>query len=168
VLGLLEQLAGQDDGRRGAVAGFLVLGLRDLDEHLRRGVFDVNLLEDRDAIVRDDDVPEAVHEHLVHSAGAQGRANRIRHGLRGGDVVELCSLAALAARPFLQDEYRRTCWHHVSSSEYRIRTSRLCWDFYISVATPGLAQTGRGRAPPLMLSQFGTPGERDSKNARSW
>src|SRR3989454_36329 len=124
VLRLLEQLSRQDDGRRGAVAGFLVLGLRDLDEHLGRGVFDVNLLEDRDAIVRDDDVSEAVHEHLIHSAGAQGRAHRIRNRLRGRDVVELRSLAALAARPFLQDQNRRTCWHHVSSSEYRIRTLR--------------------------------------------
>src|SRR5881296_2274956 len=135
VLGLLEQLPGQDDGRRGTVAGLLVLGLRDLHEHLRRGVFDVDLLENRDAIVRDDDVPEAVHKHLVHSAGAQRRADRIRNRLRGRDVVELRSLAALAARPFLQDQNRRTCWHHVSSSEYRIRTSRLCWDFYISVAS---------------------------------
>src|SRR5881296_3458314 len=135
VLGLLEQLPGQDDGGRRAVAGFLVLGLRDLDEHLRRGVLNVDLLENRDAVVGDDDVPEAVHKHLVHSAGAQGRANRIRNRLRGRDVVELRSLAALAARPFLQDQYRRTCWHHVSSSEYRIRTSRLCWDFYISVAS---------------------------------
>src|SRR5437867_3105859 len=83
----------------------------------------------------DGDVSEAVHKHLIHSAGAQGRANRIRNRLRGRDVVELRSLAALAARPFLQDQYRRTCWHHVSSSEYRIRTSRLCWDFYISVAS---------------------------------
>src|SRR5712692_9220814 len=124
VLRLLEQLPRQDDGGRGAVAGFLVLGLRDLDEHLRRGVFDINLLEDRDAIVGDDDVPEAVHEHLIHSAGAQGRAHRIRNRLRGGDVVELRSLAALAARPFLQDQNRRTCWHHVSSSEYCIRTLR--------------------------------------------
>src|SRR2546425_5399125 len=72
VLRLLEQLACQDHGRRGAVAGLLVLGLRDLDEHLRGGVFDVNLLEDRDAIVRDDDIPEAVYEHLVHAARAQG------------------------------------------------------------------------------------------------
>src|SRR2546422_959373 len=62
--------------------------------------------------------------------------------VRGRDVVELRSLAALAARPFLQDQYRRTCWHHVSSSEYRIRTSRLCWDFYISVATiTGITQS---------------------------
>src|SRR2546422_295264 len=135
VLGLLEQLPGQDDGGRRAVAGLLVLGLRDLDEHLRRGVLNVDLLENRDAVVGDDDVPEAVHKHLVHSAGAQGRANRIRNRLRGRDVVELRSLAALAARPFLQDQYRRTCWHHVSSSEYRIRTSRLCWNFYISVAS---------------------------------
>src|SRR2546421_573447 len=92
--------------------------LADLDD------IEVNLLEDRDAIVRDDDVPEAVHEHLIHSAGAQGRAHRIRNRLRGRDVVELRSLAALAARPFLQDQNRRTCWHHVSSSEYRIRTLR--------------------------------------------
>src|SRR6058998_1441732 len=121
VLRLLEQLPGQDDGRRGAVAGLLVLGLRDLDEHLRRGVFDVDLLENRDAIVRDDDVPEAVHEHLVHSAGAQGRADRIRNCLRCGDVVELRSLTALAARPLLQNQYRRSCWHHVNLSEYGIR-----------------------------------------------
>ena len=121
VLGLLEQLPGQDDGRRGAVAGFLVLGLRDLDEHLRRRVFDVDLLENRDAIVRDDDIPEAVHEHLVHSAGAQGRADRISNRFRGGDVVELRSLAALAARPLLQNQYRRSCWHHVNLSEYGIR-----------------------------------------------
>src|SRR5256885_1079412 len=124
VLGLLEELPGQDDGRRGTVAGLLVLGLRDLHEHLRRGVFDVDLLENRDAIVRDDDVPEAVHKHLVHSAGAQRRADRIRNRLGGRDVVELRSLAALAARPFLQDQNRRTCWHHVSSSEYWIRTLR--------------------------------------------
>src|SRR6058998_1855841 len=123
VLRLLEQLPGQDDGRRGAVAGLLVLGLRDLDEHLRRGVFDVDLLENRDAIVRDDDVPEAVHEHLVHSAGAQRRADRIGNRLRGGDVVELRSLAALAARPLLQNQYRRSCWHHVNLSEYGIRDS---------------------------------------------
>src|SRR5881296_435478 len=121
VLGLLEQLPGQDDGRRGTVAGLLVLGLRDLHEHLRRGVFDVDLLENRDAIVRDDDVPEAVHEHLVHSAGAQSRAHRIGNRLRGGDVVELRSLAALAARPLLQNQYRRSCWHHVNLSEYGIR-----------------------------------------------
>src|SRR6266571_5075720 len=121
VFGLLEQLPRQDDGRRGAVAGFLVLGLRDLDEHLRRGVLNVDLLENRDAIVRDDDIPEAVHEHLVHSAGAQGRADRISNRFRGGDVVELRSLAALAARPLLQNQYRRSCWHHVNLSEYGIR-----------------------------------------------
>src|SRR3989449_1693555 len=72
VLRLLEQLPCQDHGRRGSVAGFLVLGLRNLDEHLRGGVFDVNLLEDRDAIVRDDDISEAVYEPLVHAARAQG------------------------------------------------------------------------------------------------
>jgi len=118
----LEQLPGQDDGRRRAVAGLLVLGLRDLDEHLRRRMFDVNLLQDRHAVVRDDDVSEAVHEHLVHAARSQSRADRIGDRLRGRNVVELSSLAAFAARPFLQDENRRTCWHHVGSSEYGIRT----------------------------------------------
>src|SRR5437867_728586 len=97
-----------------------------------------DLLED--VKVLDRNLRRDLHEHLVHSAGAQGRAHRIRNRLRGRDVVELCSLAALAARPFLQDENRRTCWHHVSSSEYRVRTSRLCWDFYISVATIDWAQ----------------------------
>ena len=52
----LEQLSREDDGRRRAIARFLVLGLRDLHEHLRGGVLDVNLFQDRHAIVRDDDV----------------------------------------------------------------------------------------------------------------
>src|SRR5713226_6339047 len=94
----LEQLSREDHGGRRAVARFLVLGLRDFDEHLRGRMLDVNLLEDRHAIVRDDDVSQAVDEHLVHAARAEGRANRIRNGLRRCDVVELRSLAALAAR----------------------------------------------------------------------
>src|SRR5439155_567497 len=84
-------------------------------------VLDVDLLEDRHAIVRDDDVSQAVDEHLVHPTRAEGRANRIRDGLRRCDVVELRSLAALAARPFLEYQYLRSCWHHVNLSEYGIR-----------------------------------------------
>src|SRR5213078_2647240 len=118
---LLEQLTREDDRRGRAVAGLLVLGLRDLDEHLGRRVLDVNLLQDRHAIVRDHDVPEAVDQHLVHPAGPEGRADRVRNGLRRGDVVELRSLAALAASPFLQNQNRRSCWHHVNLSEYGIR-----------------------------------------------
>ena len=121
VFRLLEQLSREDDRRGRAVAGLLVLGLRDLDEHLGRRVLDVNLLQDRHAIVRDHDVPEAVDQHLVHPAGPEGRADRVRNGLRRGDVVELRSLAALAASPFLQNQNRRSCWHHVNLSEYGIR-----------------------------------------------
>src|SRR5947209_16543551 len=117
----LEQLSRENDGGCRAVARFLVLGLRDLDEHLRGGVLDVDLLEDRHAIVRDDDVPEAVDEHLVHAPRAKRRSHGICDRLRGGDVVELRSLAAIAARPFLQNEYLRSGWHHVNLSEYGIR-----------------------------------------------
>src|SRR3989304_4461364 len=123
VLRLLQQLPGEDDGRRRAVPGLLVLGLRDLDEHLRRGMLDVDLLEDRHAIVRDDDVPEAVHEHLVQAARAEGRADRIGHGLRRGDVVELRSLAALAARPSLPYENLCAGWHPRYSSHCRFSAS---------------------------------------------
>src|SRR6267143_4392669 len=114
----LEQFSRQDDSRGRAIARFLVLGLRDLNEHLRGGVLDVDFLEDRHAIVCDDDVSQAVDEHLVHPARAEGRADRIRNGLRRCDVVELRSLAALAARPLLEYQYLRSCWHHVNLSEY--------------------------------------------------
>ena len=73
LLGLLEQLPGEDDGGRGPVPALGVLGLGDLDDHLGGGVLHVDLLQDGDAVVGDDDVPDGVDEHLVHSLGAEGR-----------------------------------------------------------------------------------------------
>src|SRR2546427_38983 len=112
VLRLLEQLSCQDHGGRRSVAGLLVLGLRDLDEHLRSRVLDVDLLQDRHAVVRDHDVPEGIHEHLVHPARAKGAPHRICNRLRGRDVVELRAFAPLPLRPFLQHENLCPSWHH--------------------------------------------------------
>ncbi len=54
-LGLREEFAGHDDRRGRAVAHFVFLGLGDLDNHVGGGVLDVHLVEDGDAVVRDDD-----------------------------------------------------------------------------------------------------------------
>ncbi len=92
VLGLREQLAGDHDRRRGAVAHLVFLGLSDLDDHIRRRVLDVHLVEDRHAIVRDDDAPARVDEHLVHAFRSECRPNRFGHGLARRDVHRLCVL----------------------------------------------------------------------------
>ena len=78
--------AGQDGGRRGAVAGLVLLALGHLDEHLGRRVLDVHLLEDGHAVVRDDDVPRGVDEHLVHPLGAERRPDRAGDAPRREDV----------------------------------------------------------------------------------
>ncbi len=44
VLGPLQELACDDDRGRGAVADLIILGLGDLDHHLRGGVLDIHLL----------------------------------------------------------------------------------------------------------------------------
>src|SRR2546427_277766 len=76
-------------------------------------LLDVDLLQDRDAVVRDHDVPEAVDEHLVHPARPERRAHGVRHRFGGGDVVELCAFAAVPSGSFLQYENRcSTCRHH--------------------------------------------------------
>jgi len=69
LLGLIEELTGDDDSGGGAVTDFLLLRLADLDDHVGRRVVDVHLLQDGDAVVRDDDGPAGVDEHLVHPPG---------------------------------------------------------------------------------------------------
>ncbi len=88
-LGLLQQLTGEYDGRGRPVPALIVLGLGYLHDHLGRGVLNVYLLQNGDAIVGDDYVAQRVHEHLVHALRTQGRAYRIRDGTGGGNVVEL-------------------------------------------------------------------------------
>ena len=105
-LGLLQQLAREDHRGGGAVAAFLVLGLGDLDDHLRTRVLDVDLLEDGHTIVGDDDVAHGVHEHLVHPLGPERRAHSVGDGLGRGDVVALGSLALFPCGPLLEDEDR--------------------------------------------------------------
>ena len=87
VLGALEELAGEDDRGRRSVPALLVLGLRDLHQHLGGRVLDVDLLEDRDAVVRDRDVAHPVDEHLVHAARTERRPHGVRDGPGRGDVV---------------------------------------------------------------------------------
>ncbi len=55
-------------GRR-SVADFVLLSLCDLDDHLRRRVFDVHLCEDGRPVVGDDHLTIVGDEHLVHAAG---------------------------------------------------------------------------------------------------
>ena len=111
ILGPFQDLAGQDHRRGGPVADLLILGFRDLDQHLRRGMFHVNFLEDRDPIVGDHDVTHAVHQHLVHPTGPEGRPNGVGDGLGGRNVAHLGALAAIAAGAFLQNQ-NWGCSHH--------------------------------------------------------
>src|SRR5437867_2415809 len=113
-LRFLEELPGQDDGARRAVADLVVLGLRDLDQHLGRRVLDLDFLQDRDPVVRDRHVAEGVDEHLVHAFRAEGRLDRVGHRASRGDVVEHRAFPFLALRPFLQDDDLLTA-HHENS-----------------------------------------------------
>jgi len=93
VLGFREEFARDDDRRRGAVPDLVFLGLGDFDDHVGRGVLDVHLVQDGDAVVRDDDAARRVDEHLVHPFRAERRPNRFGDGLPGCDVHRLCVLA---------------------------------------------------------------------------
>ncbi len=104
--GLLQQLAGQNDGGGGPIAALLVLGLGDLHQHLGGGVVDIDLLQDGYPIVGDRYVPHGVHEHFVHAPGSEGAANRVSDGPGRLDVVELGVLAPVALCALPEDQYR--------------------------------------------------------------
>lgn len=61
----LQQLSGQDNDRRGAVAHLLVLQVAGVHEHACRGVSDLQLLQDGGAIVRNSDVTDVIN--LFHT-----------------------------------------------------------------------------------------------------
>src|SRR5439155_9156405 len=104
---------------RRAVADFVVLRLRDFDEHLRGRVLDLDLLEDRDPVVRDRHVAKGVDEHLVHALRSQGRLDRVCDRARRGDVVVHRAFSLLALGPFLQDNNWLTAHHENSRGSIR-------------------------------------------------
>ena len=106
VLGVAEELAGDRDGCRCAVARLVLLCFRDLDDHRRCRVVDVHLLEDRDAVVRDGDVPHRGDEHLVHALGPQRRSYRFGDRLRRRNIVRLGVAVLHSLGVFTEDDHR--------------------------------------------------------------
>jgi hypothetical protein len=110
-LGLVEELTGDDDRGGGPVGDLVLLGLGDLDDHVRRGVVDVHLAENGDAVVGDDDGSAGVDEHLVHPFRTERGPYGFRDRLAGGDVhrlgvLTLCTLGVLA-----ENDHRLTLLH---------------------------------------------------------
>ncbi len=93
VLCTLQEFACDHHCGRGAVPDLVVLGLGDLDHHLRSRVLDIHLLQDGHAVVRDDDVADGVDEHLVHALGPERCPYSACDGLCGSDVARLCVTA---------------------------------------------------------------------------
>src|SRR2546427_373244 len=118
-LGFLQELAREDDRTRRAVADLVVLSLRDLHEHLRGRVLDLDLLEDRHPVVRDRHVAKGIDEHLVHALRTQSRLDRICDGACRGDVIVHRAFSLLALGPFLQDNDWLTAHHENSRGSIR-------------------------------------------------
>ncbi len=89
LLSLLEQFTGQHHGSGGAVAALGILGLGDLNDHLGSGVLNIDLLQNGHAVVGDDDISQAVDQHLVHALRSQRRAYGVGDGTGSSDVVRL-------------------------------------------------------------------------------
>mmetsp|Transcript_29000 Transcript_29000/g.85014 ORF Transcript_29000/g.85014 Transcript_29000/m.85014 type:complete len:566 (-) Transcript_29000:99-1796(-) len=87
LLGLDQQLAGDDDHEIGAVAHLLLLHLGGEHEQPRRRVLHLELLENRRRVRCDKEFLEVVDHHLVHAIGAERRA----HG--GGELLARVNVA---------------------------------------------------------------------------
>src|SRR6059036_478329 len=140
-LRFFEEFPGQDDGARRAVADLVVLGLRDLDQHLGRRMLDLDLLQDRDPVVRDRHVAEGVDEHLVHAFRAEGRLDRVGHRASRGDVVEHRAFPFLALGPFLQYDDLLTAHHENSRGSIRA----LLYEYYDGRAASWRRASAGGR-----------------------
>ena len=94
--------AARDGGS--AIAALLVLRAAELDHRLGGGVRDVDLAEDGVAVVRHDDAPHRVQDHLEHGARAQRRSDGVGDSLGRCDVAELGLLALLALGVLVEDD----------------------------------------------------------------
>ncbi|CAL0303121.1 unnamed protein product [Lupinus luteus] len=81
----------------GSVADSNILRFRNIDKHLRGGLWELNVVEDGGAVVCDDNIARRGGDHLVHSLGVEAGANNISDEFRGGDVNMLDILLALVA-----------------------------------------------------------------------
>jgi len=87
-LGLFEELGGEEHDRGGAVADFVVLRHGDIDQSARRGVDDVEQVDDGAAIVGDGhSAAILIVDQFITSAWAQRRADDLGDRLARVDVV---------------------------------------------------------------------------------
>lgn len=88
VLGLAQQLTGEDDDEVGVVAHLGLLLLRGHDEELGGGVDDVELAQDRGGVGGEDHLGQVVDDDLVAAVGAERGLDGLRNGSAGIDVAE--------------------------------------------------------------------------------
>lgn len=110
---LLQHGAGKHNDAGGAVADFVVLGLRKLNKQLCHLVLHVHVLHDRRSVVGDGDFAVLAHEHLIHAYG-EWRHRKLPFGPR--DVRNVL-LRVLAARMFAYNDERP---EHVTKYTNRI------------------------------------------------
>ena len=87
ILASLEQFSGKNHSRRRAVIAMLFLSFGHFNDHFRRRMLNVHLLENGRAVVRDDNIAHGINEHLVHTFRSQCGPDSIRYGLGRCDVV---------------------------------------------------------------------------------
>src|SRR3989442_15640791 len=85
-----KQFACENDGSRGPVAYLVVLSLGNFDEHLGRGMLHIDFLYDSSSIVRDHDVSQSHHQHLVHASWAHGRPDCLGQNLGSHNIASTC------------------------------------------------------------------------------
>ncbi len=103
-LGILQEFARDHHSRRGTIADLVVLGLGDLDHHLRGGVLDIHLFQDGHTIVCNDDVADGVNKHLVHALRPECRPYSVCHSLCGCNVGCLCVTTTGTLAAFFQNQ----------------------------------------------------------------
>jgi hypothetical protein len=92
LLGLFEELTGEDDHGGGPVTDLVVLGLGDIDEGLGGGVDNVEELDQSGTVIGDGHTASIV-DKLVHTAGTEGGLDDVNDGLARVDVGNDLSFA---------------------------------------------------------------------------